>query len=118
MALKASIRNTETSEDSRNLCLLRPPAEYCRGTANRGDRKPRLYSTADATDTAVIFLICRISKNQSPDYLETKGRRARALDLLTSVVSILWCFAQVPVILLGRILPLSVMKRRSESGFL
>lgn len=30
------------------------------------------------------------------------------LDLLMALVNILWCFAQLPVTLLGRILPLSV----------
>jgi hypothetical protein len=48
-----------------------------------------------------------------PHYLileVVNGRRAIFLALLMATVSILWCFAQLPEILRGMILPRSVVK--------
>ena len=43
-----------------------------------------------------------------------KGKRAIFLALFMATVSILWCFAQLPLILLGMILPRSVVNIRSD----
>lgn len=50
-------------------------------------------------------------------YLTTdvvKGKRAIFLALFMATVSILWCFAQLPLILLGMIFPRSVVNIRSD----
>ena len=55
--------------------------------------------------------------DSSMHYLTTdvvKGKRAIFLALFMATVSILWCFAQLPDILLGMILPRSVVKIRSD----
>jgi hypothetical protein len=41
------------------------------------------------SEMPVIFPIFPVSKSHPQNYFVTKGRRAKALDLLTSVVSIL-----------------------------
>ena len=54
-----------------------------------------------------LFCFITLIFNYSP----LKGRRAATRARLIATASILWCLAQVPVILLGRILPFSVMHK-------
>lgn len=56
---------------------------------------------------------CQVSLTWFPHYLIVEvvnGRRAMFLALFMATVSILWCFAQLPEILRGMILPRSVVK--------
>jgi len=55
----------------------------------------------------------RVSLTWFPHYLTVEvvnGRRAMFLALFMATVNILWCFAQLPEILRGMILPRSVVK--------
>lgn len=63
-------------------------------------------------DTTLAAQLC-VSLALFPHYLIVEvvnGRRAIFLALFMATVSILWCFAQLPEILRGMILPRSVVK--------
>jgi len=72
--------------------------------------------------TSAIKIDTKIRKKENSiktaNYLSRKGKNAKILARFISLESILWCLAQLPVILRGTILPLGITNLRSISTFL